>query len=254
MPLAPTSKVIHCSEEKATKGRTFLLISLRATESHLDHLRRDNVKVPTWHLGLKQGRKIIKWDQWIWKSFETESAINMRGQLQSRGDVGLVSHKKDQVQGGGCRQMLPLRLVSLRDIGQWDRKGDCEHRLDSLSVAQRKEGPWPKMGGNQLDRLIANLINVSSTEIKWHFPDDITCSETGLLIKQTLVGIPETVTVSWGVESDHTVQPATAERFSFLDRCYTSSSLQTSHSTPRPRGQGRGSITDGAGKRPAQHS
>lgn len=45
--LHPTSKVINCSEQKATKGRTFLLISLRATEMHLDHLRRDNVKVPT---------------------------------------------------------------------------------------------------------------------------------------------------------------------------------------------------------------
>lgn len=110
------------------------------------------------------------------------------------------------------------------------------------------------MGGNQLDRLIAKSY-VSSTEIKWHFPDDITRSETGLLIEQTLVGIPETVTISWGVESDHTVQLANCrERFNFSDRCYPSSSLRTSHSTPRPRGQGGGSITDGAGERQAQHS
>lgn len=71
------------------------------------------------------------------------------------------------------------------------------------------------MGGNQLDRLIAKSY-VSSTEIKWHFPDDITRSETGLLIEQTLVGIPETVTISWGVESDHSAACQLQREVQFL--------------------------------------
>ena len=87
------------------------------------------------------------------------------------------------------------------------------------------------MGGTQLDRLIAKSY-VSSTETKWHFPDDITRSETGLLIEQTLVGIPETVTISWGVESDHTVQLATAERGSISQTAAIQAHLCKHHIAP----------------------
>lgn len=48
--------------------------------------------LPEWLLGIETQKKIIKREQWIWKSFETCSAMNMQGQLQSRAEVGLVSH------------------------------------------------------------------------------------------------------------------------------------------------------------------
>ena len=102
------------------------------------------------------------------------------------------------------------------------------------------------MGGDQLDRLIANLINVSSTEIKQHFPDDITCSETGLLIKQTLVGIPETVTISWGMESDHAVQTATAQRGSISQTTATQAHLCKHHTAPPgPEARAEGALLMG---------
>lgn len=63
----------------------------------------------------------------------------MQGQLQSRVEVGLVSHQKDQGQGGGHWQMLPLRPINLRDVGETEK--------DTLNLGLFPFGQLQKEGG-----------------------------------------------------------------------------------------------------------
>lgn len=115
------------------------------------------------------------------------------------------------------------------------------------------EGPWPKMGGNKLDRLIARPFKCLFHRSKGHFPDSITGSKTGLPIKQTLVAVPDGHHELASGKGPCSAASRCAKRFNLLHCCHTSRSLQTSQSPTRLRGQSRGSTTDVAGKSEAQH-
>ena len=99
------------------------------------------------YLGLKHRRKTIKWDQWIWKSLETECHKHAGpAPIQSRCGI------RQPLEGSSSRWWL-LANASIKtnqsERCRWDRKGDCKHRLASISIAQKNGGPLAQNGRKQ---------------------------------------------------------------------------------------------------------
>lgn len=100
----------------------FFLMS-QITKRHLD-LRRGNVKAPTWLLGIETQAK-----NYQVRTINTEELWNLLchkhagpAPIQTRSEIS--ESLEVQIQGGGCWPMLPWRLINLRNVGKWNRKGD----------------------------------------------------------------------------------------------------------------------------------